>query len=771
MTITNTTPFPFILPPISNITPFTERDGTTYVELLYKIRDYINLTLRPEIDALLTDANNQYQSGVTNAENTITTYKTQIDSSIASFEANVNSQISAFEGTTNTAITQFETTTNNTVAQNLASMQTAYNTFTASINALIAGINAVPYWQANRAYTAGQVVFSPITGDPVVAKANFTSGTTYNPANWILSPNFVKTGQNFITPEAYGAKGDGTTDDSTALQNAANAAAAAGLPLWLTAPTYKLATSSYLTLPAGLTMMGPSTLSGTVSGAALIKVNGNTTLDGFTVINNGTGGRHNIYLQPGAVNVVLKNLKFTPAADNSCVGIQMSEAGIKNVRVDNCNFDGQSYGVLTNSGGTTATPTGAYDITDISIRGCRFQNMWADPIELNHPFNTSSDGTRTNATNFTIVGNVIHAPNGSGPSAGLGIGMAGVTDVTIQGNSISARTQGIHVEDDSTNVTIVGNTISNVKGSSAYAGIAILPSCRDIVISGNTIHDIGDSTTCNGIDIGFDGGNNHCKNVVIVGNTVRQVTGTGISVAANTGKGGYFRVANNVVRNCGSRGIAVLGTPDTADVHNNTIDTVTDYGVWVASYNTGIRVSGNTITNATAGDYRGSPLSSQNGTFIRDRYASWTTSNPSAGSVLTVPLFRLGAYADGTVHIAVQCYDSPGTRMDLVAKVRWDGTTLTYNRSMFNIYGTIGGGTLSVVNGVLTLTIGARPDGSTTLGQATFTGALMETGATYTGTVAGTQTSGTPAAAVDAATTQALVNDLRQKLINLGLVS
>lgn len=780
--MTTLSTFPFSIGPLNNITPFTYRDGTTYVEVLYKLRDYINLTLRPEFDAEMTRIIAEFQAGVANAEAWQTsteaahmaaynTFTTTTNAAITAFEASVNGQITTFEGTTNAAITAFENSTNTTVAANLTSMQAMVTAFENTINTAVAGINAVPYWQANRAYTAGQVVFSPVTGDPVTAKVNFTSGTTYNPANWTLSPNFVRTGQNFITPEAYGAKGDGVTDDSTALQNAINAAATAGLPVWLTAPSYKLATASWLNIPAGANLTGPSTITGTVSGAALIKVNSNVTLDGLTIINNGTGGRMNVYVQPNSVNVKLKNLKFTPAVDNSCVGIQASEAGIKNVRIENCDFDGQSYGVLTNSGGTTATPTGAWDITDVIIRGCRFVNMWADPIELNHPLNGSSDGTRTSASNFTIVGNVIHAPNGSGATAGLGIGVAGASDVTIQGNTITARTQGIHIEDDASNITIMGNVVANVKGAGAYAGIAILPSCRDVVISGNTIHDIGDSTTCNGIDVGFSGVAIHANGIVITGNTIRGVTGAGISVAAVAGKGGLFRIANNIVRNCGGNGISILGTPDNVEAHNNTIDIVTGYGVWVDSYNSGIRVSSNTVTTATAGDYNGHVVSSQNATFLRDRTVHFDPSPASAASSLAVPLFRLGQYADGMIHAAMQSISGPGTRLDFAAKIRWDGTTLTYNRSLSSINGVIGGGALSMVNGVLTLTVGSRPDGDTLRGQATFVGALVETGQTYAGTVAGVMTNATPAAAVDAATTQALVNDLRTKLINLGLVS
>ena len=48
----------------------------------------------------------------------------------------------------------------------------------------------VPKWKPNTAYLAGDAVLSP-AGDTVTAKANFTSGASYNAANWNLSKSFA----------------------------------------------------------------------------------------------------------------------------------------------------------------------------------------------------------------------------------------------------------------------------------------------------------------------------------------------------------------------------------------------------------------------------------------------------------------------------------------------------------------------------------------------------------------------------------------------------
>ena len=52
----------------------------------------------------------------------------------------------------------------------------------------------VPKWKPNTAYLAGDKVLSP-NGDVVSAIANFTSGTTFNAANWNLSASYTTPAQ------------------------------------------------------------------------------------------------------------------------------------------------------------------------------------------------------------------------------------------------------------------------------------------------------------------------------------------------------------------------------------------------------------------------------------------------------------------------------------------------------------------------------------------------------------------------------------------------
>lgn len=65
------TPFPYRMRPISNITPFTYRDGLTYLEALENIRTNLRDVLIPELDANLKHLMEEFQKGITNAELTI----------------------------------------------------------------------------------------------------------------------------------------------------------------------------------------------------------------------------------------------------------------------------------------------------------------------------------------------------------------------------------------------------------------------------------------------------------------------------------------------------------------------------------------------------------------------------------------------------------------------------------------------------------------------------------------------------------------------------
>lgn len=98
MDISATTPngaFPYVIPPISNITPFTYRDGWTYLELLYALRNYVTKTIVADMNKNSADSAAAFQAGIANAEKVITDLSAHWDSQYANLAANFTAEVRA----------------------------------------------------------------------------------------------------------------------------------------------------------------------------------------------------------------------------------------------------------------------------------------------------------------------------------------------------------------------------------------------------------------------------------------------------------------------------------------------------------------------------------------------------------------------------------------------------------------------------------------------------------------------------------------------------
>jgi hypothetical protein len=98
----------------------------------------------------------------------------------------------------------------------------------------------VPKWKATTAYLAGDKVLSP-GGDVVSAKVNFTSGASYNAANWDLSATYAPvaspTFTGTVTGVSKGMVGLGSVDNTADSAKPISTAQAAGLaPLGVASP-------------------------------------------------------------------------------------------------------------------------------------------------------------------------------------------------------------------------------------------------------------------------------------------------------------------------------------------------------------------------------------------------------------------------------------------------------------------------------------------------------------------------------------------------------
>ena len=126
-------------------------------------------------------------------------------------------------------------------------------------------------------------------------QAVLVSGTnikTINGSSVLGSGNLTLTASipfDVVFPESYGAVGDGTTDDTTAIQNAIDS----GFPVWLSAKTYKVTT---LTVTSNRTLIGEgyNSVLYTTSNAAIINITGDyNNLRQFRLKGNSTGTSQN----------------------------------------------------------------------------------------------------------------------------------------------------------------------------------------------------------------------------------------------------------------------------------------------------------------------------------------------------------------------------------------------------------------------------------------------------------------------------------------------
>lgn len=91
--IGNIIPFPFVMEPLSQITPFSYRDGLTYAKMLEGLRAYLNSYIVPSFNEKMDELLNHFQDGIENAENTVITSKLEWQKFFDDFIANFQGEI------------------------------------------------------------------------------------------------------------------------------------------------------------------------------------------------------------------------------------------------------------------------------------------------------------------------------------------------------------------------------------------------------------------------------------------------------------------------------------------------------------------------------------------------------------------------------------------------------------------------------------------------------------------------------------------------------
>jgi hypothetical protein len=369
----------------------------------------------------------------------------------------------------------------------------------------------------------------------------------------------------------YGATGNGTTDDSAAI-NAAIAAAGSGGTIYFPNGTYKIGATG-LTLSASVKFLGASQ-DGTIlqlgaagtthvspangspsSATVFINVTaGSVEFENITV-NSNSNAYYSLYFSSGINNITLRQATIK----GGTYGLFLQNNS--NVLVSGCSFILNSlhqafYSSTTTSSGVNfnnnyfdpqganaATTTASVDLwfqgvlsgalTNVVVDNNIFNYAGLGAVEVDGLVFTTS-GSSSAMSLITISNNVITMNTGSS-SSGNGIEISGPSLVDVSGNTINVAGQmGILLEIQGTTIvpkgTITGNTVVGTNPTFTTYGILLV--AGSWTVSGNYIK-------------GFE----YCIGVVsdpqiIVGNVFELLTsggpgGTqgGINYNINGGKG------------------------------------------------------------------------------------------------------------------------------------------------------------------------------------------------------------------------------------------
>lgn len=474
------------------------------------------------------------------------------------------------------------TLVNSKASQSALDTHAANTTNPHSVTKAQVGLGSVPNVDATaRANHTGTQAAGTITGLATVATSGAWSDLTGRPAGL------------YFNVKDYGALGDGTTDDRTAILAAVTAAlAASGV-----CPSVFFPLGTYRVGAAGLTLSTAVKLCGASQSGSIIKLGASASTS--VTLEEGTGGG-TVFVNLNVGGCELSDLTIDANSNTTFAslvtgqtfdGLTMTRVTCKgakygavfqstsNLNVTGCKFTGNSL------------HQGFYQsvraASNVKFMGCTF-----DPAGANAAAATAS-------TCFWLQARVGSTGTYSGSSGSVKNFVFANNNLTFVGLG-AVEVDGFVATADSTsairNLSIANNTILMTGTSTAAWGIevngAITYSC-----SGNTVTMDGGS----GVGGIWANGNSFTGSTParasVTGNTLRSTNGTGNAITCNNGAA---TISGNM---CTGWAWSVSASTDSLSITGNTFDH-TGYGStrginWATAGGNGAVISGNTFINAS----------------------------------------------------------------------------------------------------------------------------------------------------------------------------
>lgn len=306
-------------------------------------------------------------------------------------------------------------------------------------------------------------------------------------------------------------------------------------------------------------------------------------------------------------------------------------SNINNITISFLHFVGYNNDFIQSSS-SLARGINAYNCVNVTIQHCRFDKFtqtaaWFNNVSnLRFNFNTITGPvgvlnptgvpsvTTTNygfvlendTRDFVVMGNTV-----SGTSEGLST--QACYDGKIIGNTITdtAVEHGMYFGNGSHDLVIANNNIHNtyLLGLKVQQQTGSPVAIKNIIITGNSIRNTGDQgiLLSNGSTSTAAPQPDRLDNVVVSNNTIESVAASGINVQNVT----HGIISNNTIRNTGQHGINYGGCDDLLITGNNTYDTGLN-GISDQNTSNRVTIKSNVIRDAARTGISGS----QNGMYF-----------------------------------------------------------------------------------------------------------------------------------------------------------